>query len=87
MNYSTYTWDLVWALELVCPACYNTPGTFIDSICPKVKKKKSKNPEMILNFQQMVLYCPGLCTQTSGLRKVALGPSPKSGSAKIIMLK
>ena len=34
MKYSTYTWDLVQALESASPAPCKTPATFIDSIRP-----------------------------------------------------
>ena len=32
MKYSTYTWDLEWALESASPASWKKPATFIDSI-------------------------------------------------------
>ena len=35
------------------------------------------------NFQQIILYCLGLCIQNPGLREVDLEPSPKRGSDKI----
>ena len=43
----------------------------------QLTRKKTKNPEMRLNSQQIVLYCLGLCTQNPGLREVDLQPSPK----------
>ena len=49
--------------------------------------KKAKNPEMRFNFQQIVLYWLGLCTQNPGLREVDLEPSPKRCSNKISILK
>ena len=43
MKYSTYTWDLVRALESVSPASCKTPATFIDSIRPDKQPEKNKN--------------------------------------------
>ena len=74
MKYSTYTWDLVWALESASPVSCKTPATFIDSIRPSINQKKAKN-------------CLGLHTQNPGLREVDLEPSPNRGSDKINMLK
>ena len=88
MKYSTYTWDLVKALESVSPASCKTPVTFIDSIRHKqLTKKKQKNGKMRFNFQEMVLHCLVLCTQNPGLRQVDLELTPKRGSHKINMLK
>ena len=84
MKYSTYTWDLVQALESASPASCKTSVTFIDSIN---RQKKAKNPEMRFNSQQIVSYCLGLHTQNPGLREADLEPSPKRGSDKINMLK
>ena len=84
MKYSTYTWDLVQALESASPASCKTPATFIDST---TNLKKAKKPEMRFNSQQIALYCLGLRTQNPGLREVDLEPSPKRGSDKINMLK
>ena len=44
MKYSTYTWDLVQALESPSPASSTTPATFIDSIRPRNYPGKSKEP-------------------------------------------
>ena len=49
------------------------------------QEKRTKNPEMRSNSQQIVSYCLGLRTQNPGLRD--LEPSPKRGSDKIKMLK
>ena len=84
---STYTWDLVRALEWASSASCKTPATFIDSIRPNKQTEKTKNPEMRFNFQQIVSYCLGLRTQNQGLREVDVEPSPKCGSEKINMLK
>ena len=35
------------------------------------------------NFQQIILYCLGICKQNPGLREVDLEPSPNRGSDKI----
>ena len=51
-----------------------------------ISHEKTKNSEIRSNFQQIVLYCIGLCTQYPGLREVDLEPSPKRGSDKISML-
>ena len=88
MKYSTYTWDLVWALESASPASCKTPAKNTDSIRPNNQPgRKSKNPEMRSNSQQIVLYCLGPHTQNPGLREVDLEPSPKRGSDKVNMLK
>ena len=42
MKLSTYTWDLVRALESASPASCKTPATFIDSIRPNNQPEKSK---------------------------------------------
>ena len=88
MKYSTYAWDLVWALESASPASCKTPATFTDSIRPnKYPENETKNPEMRFNFQQILWYCQGLHTQNAGLTEVDLEPSPERGSDKINMLK
>ena len=87
MKNSTYTWDLVRALQSASLASCKTPGTLIDSIRPNKKSEKIKNPEMRFKFQQILSYCLGLRTQNPGLRDVDLEPSPKRGSDKINMLK
>ena len=87
MKYSTYTWDLVLAIESASPASRKTPVTFNDSIRPKDNQKKAKNPEMRFSSQQIVSYCLGLHIQNPGLREVDLEPSSKRGSDKINMLK
>ena len=43
MKYSTYTWDLVQALESASPASCKTPATFIDS--NGQKKQPGRNKE------------------------------------------
>ena len=57
MKYSTYTWDLVLALELASPASCKTPVTFIDSIRPNNQPEKSKEPrnEIQLPTNRIVL--------------------------------
>ena len=88
MKQSTYTWDLVRALESASPASCKTPATLLDSICPNTQPgKKTKNPEMRSNSQQIVSDCLGLHTQNQRLREVDLEASPKRGSDKIKMLK
>ena len=47
-------------------------------------QKKTNNPEIRLNFQQIILYCLGLRTQNPGLRAEL---SPNRGSDKISMQK
>ena len=60
MMKSTYTWDLVPALESASPASCKTPATFIDSICPNNqpgKNKESRN-EIQLSANRIVLPWP-----------------------------
>ena len=87
MKYSTYTWDLVRALESASPTSCKTPATFIDSIRQIKEREKTNNPEMRFNLQQIILYRLGLHTQNPVLRELDLEPSPKRGSGKINMLK
>ena len=83
-----YTWGLVRALVSAYPASCKTAATFIDSICPKQStRKKTKNPEMRSNFQQIISHCLGLDTQNPRHREVDLEPSHKRCSDKIIMEK
>ena len=86
MKYSTYTWDMVPALESASPASCKTPPTLIPSGQTN-SLKKTKNPEMRVNFHEIVSYCLDVCTQNPGLREVDLEPSPKRCSNKIKMLK
>ena len=57
MKYSTYTWDLVQAIESASAASYKTPATFIDSIRPNNQPQKRKEPrnEIQLPTNRMVL--------------------------------
>ena len=71
---STYTWDVVQALESAPPA-------------QTVNQEETKDLEKRSNSQQVVLYCLGLRTQNQGLREVDLEPSPKRGRDKINRLK
>ena len=87
MKCSTYTWDLVWALDSASPASCQTPATFIDSIRPKINQNKAINTEMRFNSKQIVSYCLGLRTENPGQGEVDLEPSPKRVSDKINMLK
>ena len=82
MKYSTYTWDLVQALESASPASCKTPATLIPS-AKAINQKKPKNPEMRFNSQQIVSYCLGLRTKNPRLREVESEPSPKRCSDKI----
>ena len=87
MKYSTYTWDLVRALESASlPPARHQPHLLIPS-AQTINQKKPKNPEIRFNSQQLVSYCLGLRIQNPGLREVDLEPSPKKGSDKINMLK
>ena len=85
MKCSTYTWDVVRALESASPARYQ-PQLSIPST-KTIKHKKVKNPEMRFNSQQIVSSCLGLRTQNLGLSEVDLEPNLKTGSDKINMLK
>ena len=57
MKYSTYTWDLVRALQSAWAASSKTPATFIDSISTSNYPEKAKNPEMRFNSQPIVSNC------------------------------
>ena len=72
MIYSTYTWDLVQALQSQSPASCKTPSTSTDSVCPNKHRKRNKILKEISNSQQIVLYCLGLRTHDPGLREVDL---------------
>ena len=87
MKYSTYTSDLVKALESASPASCKTPATFIHSIRLNTQQEKTENPEMRFNFQQIIWYYLLLHTQNPGLREVYFQLSPKRRSDKINMLK
>ena len=41
-NYSTYSWDLVWALGSASSASCNTPATSTDSISPNNQPRRNK---------------------------------------------
>ena len=81
MESSTYTWDLVSALELTSLAFCKTPAALIDSICTNIQ------PGKIKESRNDVLYCVGLHKQNPGLREVDLKPSLKKSSDKINILK
>ena len=87
MIYSTYTLDLVQALESTSPASCKTPNTSTDSIHPNNCPRRNKNPEKRSSSQQIVSHCLGLRTQNTGLREVDWEPSPKTGSDKIYRLR
>ena len=57
LKYSSYTWDLVWALESASGASFKTPATFIDSIRTNNEPEKSKEPrnEIQLSTNHIVL--------------------------------
>ena len=60
MKYSTYTWELVRALQSASPASCKTPATFIDSIPPNNQpgqNKKSRN-EIQLPKNRILLPWP-----------------------------
>ena len=57
MKESTYTWDLVRALESASPASCKIPATFIDSICPNNQPGKNKESR---NEIQLPTNCIGL---------------------------
>ena len=61
MKKSTYTWDLVRALESASPASCKTPATFTYSICPnnqQGKKNKESRNEIQLPTNRIVLPWP-----------------------------
>ena len=57
MKYSTSTWDLVRAFESASPASCKTLATFINSISPNNSPVEAMNPEMQLNYQEVISYC------------------------------
>ena len=72
--------------QAVSPAsCKTQPHLLIPSV-QKINQKKTKNPEMRFNSQQIISYCLDH-SQNPGLREVDLESSPKRGSGKINMLK
>ena len=72
MIYSTYTWDLVQALESAFLASCKTPATSIDSICSNNHQEETENPEKISDSQQILSHCLGLHTQNSEEREANL---------------
>ena len=78
MIYSTYTLDLVRALESTSPASCKTPTTSTDSICPNNRPRRNRNPEKRSSSQQIISHCLGLRTQNTGLREKDWEPSPKT---------
>ena len=68
MKHSTYIWDLLWAFESASlPPAKHQAHLLIPS-AHTINQKKSKNPEMRFNSQQIISYRLGLRTQSSGLR-------------------
>ena len=84
---STYTWDLVRALESASRFLQDTSHIYWFHLPKQLTRKKPNKPEMRFNSQQIVPYCLGLCTQNPGLREIDLESRPKWGSDKINMLK
>ena len=79
MKYSTYTWDLVRALESASlPPARHQPHLLIPS-AQTINQKKAKNPEIRFNSQQIISNCLGLQTQNPGLREIDLEPIAKRG--------
>ena len=58
MKYSTYTWDLRWALESASSASCKTPATFIDSICPNNQPEKTKEPRNEIQLPTNCIVLP-----------------------------
>ena len=52
-EYSTYTWDLVRALESASPASCKRPATYIDSIRANNQPGKSKESRKRSNSQKL----------------------------------
>ena len=78
VKYSTYTWDLVWALNQH-PSC-KTAVTLIDSIRPN-NQEKGKNLKLRFNSQETVWKCLGLSmyTEPRAKRSTAISTRIKSG--------
>ena len=68
------------------PPARHQPHLLIPS-AQTLNQEKTKNSEMRSYFQQILLYCLGLCTQNPELQEVDLEPSTKRGSNKINMQK
>ena len=62
------------------PPARHQPHLLIPSV-QKINQKKTKNPEMRFNSQQIISYCLDH-TQNPGLREVDLEPSAKKGASR-----
>ena len=58
IKYSTYTWNLVRALESASPASCKIAATFIDSICPNNKPEKGKEPRNEIQLPTNCIVLP-----------------------------
>ena len=76
MKYSTYTWDMVLAIESASPAYCKTPPRFIKSIPPNKYPEKKKSPriEIQLPVNRIILPRP-MYTQPRA-KKGRLGTQP-----------
>ena len=76
MKYSTYTWDLVWALDCVSPVSYNTPATFIDSPYPNNQTGKSKESRNKIQLKTNRIVLPWPTYAKPRVKRGRLGTQP-----------
>ena len=76
MKYSTYTWDLVWALEAASPASCKTPATFIDSTHPNSSPEKSKEPRNEIQLPTNCTVLPWTTYREPRAKTGRLGTQP-----------
>ena len=76
MKYSTYTWDLVRALESASPSSCKTPATFIDSIRPNNKPEKGKEPRNEIQLPANHIVLPWSTYTETRAKRGRLGTQP-----------
>ena len=77
VRYSTYTEDLVQALESASPASQETPSTFIDSIHPNDKPEKSKEPRKGIQLPTNCIVLPWPTYIEPRAKRRRLGTQPR----------
>ena len=76
IKYSTYTWDLVPALELASPASCKRQTTFIDSIRLNNQPKKSKEPRNEIQLPTNRIVLPWSTFTERRAKRGSLGTQP-----------
>ena len=76
MKKSTYTWDLVRALESASPASCKTPATLIDSIHPKDQPGKNKESRNEIQLSANCTILPWLTYTEPRAKRGRLGTQP-----------